>query len=272
MVTSKKLGVTVPVPCGRCPPCKHRRVNEWVFRMLEESKQHQYAHFVTLTYDTRFVPISENGFMTLNKRDFQLFMKRLREQSGVTGIKYYACGEYGSQTKRPHYHAIIYGIPDVTMYDQAWQLGQVHIGTVSGDSIAYTMKYMDKPNQFRMHARDDRVPEFPLMSKGIGSNYLTPEVVAYHKADLSRICLTRPGGHLIAMPKYYRKRIYDDDELGRQLPIIQSAVNQQVSDEKRSFDLKYAGTGYTFDQYTYSRRMARYTQFYSAQAPKRNTI
>jgi len=92
----------VPVPCGRCPPCKLRRVNGWVFRMLEEEKVSSSSHFVTLTYDTSTVPISDNGFMTLRKRDFQLFMKRLRKLCLDAKLKDYAVGEYGTNYKRPH--------------------------------------------------------------------------------------------------------------------------------------------------------------------------
>lgn len=96
-IVTTSRGDRVPVPCGRCPPCKQRRVNEWVFRLMQEDKNSVSAHFVTLTYDTRFVPISENGFMTLKKSDFQDFMKRLRFNTGIQGIKYYAVGEYGSK-------------------------------------------------------------------------------------------------------------------------------------------------------------------------------
>ena len=28
----------VPVPCGRCPPCRKTRINQWVFRLQQEDK------------------------------------------------------------------------------------------------------------------------------------------------------------------------------------------------------------------------------------------
>jgi len=159
----------VPVPCGRCPPCKRRRVDSWVFRLLQEELTHETAHFVTLTYDTRSVPISPNGFMTLDRGEFPRFMKRLRKLT-TNKLKYYMCGEYGTQRSRPHYHAIIFGVPKDSLYFDAWSLGgnslgNVVVGTVTGDSIAYTMKYIDKSTWKQKHGRDDRVPEFSLMSK-----------------------------------------------------------------------------------------------------------
>lgn len=139
-----KMGIEkVPVPCGRCPICKHRRVNTWVFRLSQELKRSVSGHFVTFTYDTRHVPISDNGFMTLRKKHFQDFMKRLRKLE-PNHLKYYAVGEYGTHNNRPHYHAIIFNVLDTGSYASAWEFGQIHIGHVSSDSIAYTMKYIDK--------------------------------------------------------------------------------------------------------------------------------
>lgn len=58
---------SVPVNCGKCLNCKKNKVNQWAFR-LEKEKQRSYsAYFVTLTYDTQWVPITPKGFMTLVK-------------------------------------------------------------------------------------------------------------------------------------------------------------------------------------------------------------
>lgn len=263
----------VPVPCGKCPPCKLRRVNSWVFRLLQEEKVSTAAHFVTLTYDIRCVPISENGFMTLSKRDFQLFMKRLRKLATPTlstnplvrPIKYYAVGEYGTQNNRPHYHAIIFNVSDEELYNMAWGLGQIHIGKVSGDSIAYTMKYIDKQRGKRLHVRDDRQPEFPLMSKCLGANYLTAEMIAYHKADLSRLYVTKEGGHKIALPRYYRQKIYTDADLKLQVELIQAKAAERELLDRREFDLLGYPSGFTFEQWKESGKYGRYQAFYKNQ-------
>lgn len=256
----------VPVPCGRCPPCKLRRVNSWVFRLLEEDKVSLSSHFITLTYDTRYVPISENGFMTLQKKDFQDYMKRLRKLCPDSTLKYYACGEYGSKNRRPHYHAIVFNCPDAELFARAWtidgnQLGTVHVGTVTGDSVAYTMKYIDKPSHGRQHARDDRQSEFPLMSKGLGSSYLSKAVIDYHLADISRLHVTKPGGHLIALPKYYRTKIYSDAQLKLQLPVIKSAMQEREQKNYMDYESMYGDTDYTYEAYVDSQRFGRYKSF-----------
>ena len=66
---------------------------------MQHEKDAMSAQFITLTYDTSTVPITRNGYMSLDKRDLQLFFKRLRKSQGKdsTGasmppIKYYAVG------------------------------------------------------------------------------------------------------------------------------------------------------------------------------------
>lgn len=112
--------------------------------------------------------------MDLSKRDIQLFLKRLRKaheshRGQMQPIKYYAVGEYGGITGRPHYHIILFNA-DIELIQDAWQNGQVHYGKVSGASVGYTLKYMTKPSRIPMHRNDDRTKEFSLMSKGLGKN------------------------------------------------------------------------------------------------------
>ena len=116
--------------------------------------------------------------MTTKKSDLQKFFKRLRKWHGknTTPLKYYAVGEYGGQTKRPHYHIVIFNA-DLSHFERAWSidlkpLGQIHIGTITEASIGYTLKYICKDSQIPMHKNDDRQKEFALMSKGLGDNYL----------------------------------------------------------------------------------------------------
>lgn len=242
------------VPCGRCPPCKHRRVNEWVFRMKKEEERSSSSHFITLTYDTDHVPISPNGYMTLRKKDFQDFMKRLRKAVSVdypeARIKYYAVGEYGTQNKRPHYHAIIFNVPDTQYFPDAWSLGGVmiggvHVGQVTSDSIAYTMKYIDKAGFEKRHSRDDREKEQPLMSKGLGDNYLTDEVRKYHLSDITgHMCLTTTGGGRISMPRYYRTRIYDEQQRSMQVDYIQRIEGENEKQKYLDFKRQFADRPY----------------------------
>lgn len=170
----------INVPCGKCPDCLVRRSNMWQVRLVEEDKISSSSLFVTLTYDPEHCPISENGFMTLDKSDVQKFMKRLRKISpSGKKIRYYAAGEYGEKFSRPHYHMILFDA-DKELVRKAWSLekkeiGDVHIGEASGAAIAYTLKYIHKGKVVPVHGNDDRVPEFALMSKDWEPPTLLPQ-------------------------------------------------------------------------------------------------
>ena len=146
MVKNPRYGITkdephsLPVPCGKCPECLKRRSSQWAFRLMEHDKVCRSSYFLTLTYDTSSVPITDGLYMTLCKRDTQLFWKRLRKKLHSYGcdqkISYYLVGEYGTKSERPHYHAIVFDLPDLynlaQIIREEWQNGQVDLGTVTG--------------------------------------------------------------------------------------------------------------------------------------------
>lgn len=217
---------SIPVPCGKCPNCLRRRVSGWSFRLMQEEKHASSAWFLTLTYSEKNVPRSKNGFKTLDKTDVQKFMKRLRKSVSVeypdVYIKYYLVGEYGGQTSRPHYHLILFNCPKLCYVEAAWNLGAIHYGEVSGASVGYTLKYMSKPPRFPKHRNDDRLMEFSLMSKGLGKSYLSEKVIRYHKTDpFNRAVLNIEGGKKIAMPRYYKEKIYEDKEQRKAIGLYQ---------------------------------------------------
>jgi len=205
------------VPCSKCPKCIRRRVSGWSFRLMQEDRISTSSHFLTLTYDTKFVPISASGKLTLQKEDLQLFFKRLRKAqcgNAQSPIKYYAVGEYGGRTQRPHYHIIMFNA-DLDFIQPAWKQGHIYYGSVSGASVGYTLKYMSKQKKGRIGTtpNDDRVPEFAVMSKGLGVSYLDETTCNWHVEDLTgRMYCTLAGGVKIAMPRYYKEKLYFEME------------------------------------------------------------
>lgn len=206
----------VPVPCGKCPNCLKRRLAAWSFRLEVESLAWEKQFFVTLTYDTEFVPITKNSFMTLNPDHMTLFFKRLRMVAGK--CRYYLCGEYGSQKKRPHYHLILFGNSsmDESKITQVWSdpktkkpYGDVYFGKVEPASIRYTVQYYDKGEWSPAHKRDDRLPEFSRMSQGIGRDFLTPAQIRAFLNNPAKGYIYDKEGKKIAIPRYYKNRLYD---------------------------------------------------------------
>lgn len=201
------------VPCGICPGCIGRKASSWAFRLMQEDRRSLSSHFITLTYDTKYIPITEDGLMELSIHDLQCYFKRLRHMAPV---RYYACGEYGDNTDRPHYHAIVFNCTPQEI-EKAWgkegkAIGGVHIGEVTVESIRYTLKYMQKIRK-RDLADQCRQPEFAIMSKGIGKGYLTEQMKSWHHQSLQghAYCML-PGGIKIPMPRYYADKLYSREQ------------------------------------------------------------
>lgn len=255
---------TYGVPCGRCSYCKLRRKKDWTFRMLQEDKRSFNSAFVTLTYDTQYVPITSNGFMTLDnpnilKPEDQVIIKRginkgkiKCRQDHITQflkqfraletrshnypedfpkMKYYLCAEYGEEYARPHYHLVIFNLYDHRNLGKAWKYGQIHIGeSVTGASIAYTAGYMDKLKRIPEHSKDYRRKEFSRMSRGIGDNYTTKQMKEWHKLDIvNNNYVSLGGGIKQAMPRYYYKKIYTDAEK----KLIQSNAQEKTLEKEQ---------------------------------------
>lgn len=197
------------VPCGKCPFCAATRRADWATRIEYEARLHVTKKFITLTYANPHLTWKD-GNPQLVKADLQKWFKRVRKAGHY--IRYYAVGEYGSRTFRPHYHVILFGdVPD-DVIRSSWPLGQVHIGTVTQQSIQYTLGYIVNKNWKHIH---HRLPPFSLMSRkpGLGANYITPAMIEWHRSD--RRNFTMVDGVKRHLPRYYKTKIFSKIDLVR---------------------------------------------------------
>ena len=224
---------TQQVPCGKCVECRKARVNSWFVRLKDEVGRYP-CKFITLTYDDVNLPYSENGLMSLHIRDVQLFFKRLRKLQSDK-IKYFAVGEYGGQTNRPHYHIILFNVKDFDNVSRCWDKGFVHYGDVTDKSIYYTLKYSVKNLfDFNGDVDDDRVKSKAFMSKGLGLGYLSDNIRRYYADDVSRP-VTLLGNRKLALPRYYRDKLFDDGQKIKRNILLSDVVKQKAerfSDKK----------------------------------------
>lgn len=197
----------VDVPCGHCDECLLAYKKHWADRCLMEMQDSHDNYFVTLTYS------ESDG--SLHKRDFQLFMKRLRKIVGP-GVRFFACGEYGSVYHRPHYHAVLFNCPlNVDGFSSlelrsAWPFGFVRVEPCLSERCAYVAGYTAKK------LLDWKVPEgfedpFILMSRrpGIGERYLRSHKDQIDSVD--KIYLPNSKGvQAITPPRYYYKLLEKD--------------------------------------------------------------
>lgn len=139
----------VTVPCGKCAACLNRRKDEWVLRLKQEFRNSGLSVFVTLTYNELSLPLSVDGTPSLRMADVSAFMKRLRKRTGP-GVRFFGCGEYGSQTNRPHYHILLFNVPEDILrhVTAAWPYGHVNVSPLNEKRIAYTCKYVLSSTNF----------------------------------------------------------------------------------------------------------------------------
>lgn len=208
--SDKNEEYAVSVPCGKCLACLSNKRQEWIFRLEQEFKYSKNAMFVTLTYDPKHYPGQ------LQKRDLQLFMKRLRKKDGSNSIRYYAVGEYGTNYGRAHYHILLFNGTEEHVR-QAWRdaeqkpIGVVHIGKVTQASIAYCTKYIIQ--QSGNEQPDGREKPFSLMSRGygIGGRYLTDNMVRWHRENMANYSVN--AGFKVRLSRFYKSKIwYKEDE------------------------------------------------------------
>lgn len=239
----------VQLPCGGCVGCRLDYSRQWANRCMLELQYHDSAYFCTFTYDDDHVPRSyypdpETGealpSLTLDKRDFQLLMKRIRRRFEDDKIRFFACGEYGGKTYRPHYHAILFGLhlDDLVPYktvreggelytyynspslQSCWcdsagnPIGYVVVGQVTWESCAYVARYVMKKlkgKEALFYDAHGIAPEFTLMSRrpGLARQYYDdhPDVFDYNKINIS----TPKGGKSFKPPRYF-ERLFEDDQ------------------------------------------------------------
>lgn len=200
------------IPCGKCIGCRLEYSRQWADRLMLEYKFHNpdECWFVTYTYDDENVPINfyiaSDGqrypSLSLDKAEFRQFNKSLRKHY-PDGLRFFAAGEYGEQTFRPHVHAIYFGLPldfeklvkwkvtdqGFTLYkcpelEAFWNRGNVLVSSVSWETCAYVARYVTKKlngDASKFYEEFNIEPEFSLMSRrpGIGRKYfdLHPEIV-----------------------------------------------------------------------------------------------
>lgn len=235
IVFNRKNGycdLPVTIPCGQCIGCRLERSRQWAIRCVHESKLHDDNAFLTLTYDNDHLPLDGS----LNKKHFQDFMKRYRKYLGGDKIRYYHCGEYGEELRRPHYHAIIFGhdFSDKKYWktekdnqyftsaalNKIWGKGQCVIGTVTFNSCAYVARYVLKKvtgekaeehysSNNLLGEETNLVPEYTTMSrnKGIGHEWYQKYKDEVYPDDFIVL-----NGMKMKPPKYYEQFFAIDEE------------------------------------------------------------
>ena len=248
------------VPCGHCLSCRCDYSRDWANRMILELSDHDSALFLTLTYDDAHLPKSPQGIPSLNKRDVQLFLKRLRKSFPHLSIRFYLAGEYGSRTNRPHYHAILYGIGLDSFSDlvfrgyneignpffsspklaSIWGNGFILMSSVTWRTCNYVARYVLKKQAQRDDSLGVAVPPFNVSSRrpGIGMSCASRLL---DSGDSVFSVDGKDGIHDIPIPRSVIKRLKELD-VDKYIDLCYS--RSKISRDKLILELDASGLRY----------------------------
>lgn len=261
----------IDIPCGQCISCRLEYSRQWAIRCMLESSKYEYNYFITLTYNDESLfseckkhnfkcdhngeIVSEFDSFVLMKSHLQQFMKNLRRyfeyHFNFTGIRFFACGEYGPSFLRPHFHIILFNcpIPDLTflksnfqgdvywtseIIDKCWNSRGYHIiGNCNFSTCSYVARYMLKKQKGKSTYYDDLglVPPFTLMSRapGIARDYYDENSKKIYFYDNLVITNSKGVAQRVKPPKYF-DRLYD----------IDFPEHMQLIKDRRSDSAKFA--------------------------------
>ena len=179
-------------------------------------------------------------YQTLLPSDVQKFMKRLRRhleyvpvkrrgiRDHIKKVRYFAVGEYGGKTYRPHYHIVVFGwkpsdlehlkwhngkeVFTSRQLQKCWRFGFSSVTEVNPYVAKYCARYVTKKFS-RLGSADPRskcvIPEFVLQSTrdgAIGATWFDKYGCDACKVGLATL---RVGDMIqrVAIPRYYWNRL-----------------------------------------------------------------
>lgn len=233
------------VPCGRCIKCKKANSRSWLFRLQQEVRHCQNSWYVTFTYNNDNLPEIwsdqyDRSIMTLDYEDVKKFFKRLRFNYNLNNVRYFLVGEYGKRFGRPHYHAVIFNVPDPKMIIDTWKHGFVDISKfdVSLGGGSYLTKYLCKDVNRKT---EERVKEKLLVSKGFGAQYLTDAIIQWHNENPYQNSYVVSQGVKTTIPKYYKEKLFHENRYAREevASAMQDMSRKKFEKEFNDLRMKY---------------------------------
>lgn len=248
------------VPCGKCKECRSSMKSAWMFRLTSELLDCQRKGwkfgFITLTYRDGCLPTVPDSCFLENPHSVPCFdvagvrsyiedvRNILWKRYKVKGLKYMVCSEYGSVTRRPHYHAIFSWSPDLSVKDffevlsSLWTArfgfvfprdylggidskGYTHLpfeiqGDIKG-AARYAAKYCCKDIDFQNLLLDNGIDEkhpdfkncrcFHIQSKSLGYSYFKNISVENAREFLLNGCCFIGEEKRYTLPVYIRNKI-----------------------------------------------------------------
>ena len=262
------------VPCNRCMACRINKGQEWTLRVLYELETNgNKGCFATLTFDPEYEP--PDG--SLRKKDVQNFNKRVRKYffgNGKSEYKYFACGEYGPKTFRPHYHVAMLGV-DIPFSEwifvrmengkpvytsptlsKLWPYGFNTIGFLEKASINYVTGYIQKKmygKAAKLYEDLGVIPPFQLASTYLGVGFVMEQADRIFENGF-----VSWYGKKMPIPKYYSRKIGLSDQVTDEGVNLRSQLAYDSQNEAmREWMDKTGKSEFEYAEYVISARLQK---------------
>lgn len=218
----------VPIGCQNCIECRGKKAREWQVRLNEEIKSARNGHFITLTFSDESIKdlakdCKATGYELDNEiatKAVRLWLERWRKKHKKS-IRHWLITELGHNgTENIHLHGIIWTDHDLKEVEQTWKYGFMWKGKetngkyenyVNEKTINYIVKYVNKVDE-----KHTKYKSIILTSAGIGHNYTKQQqgdhIKNKYKGKETIETYRTPTGQKIALPIYYRNKIYTEEE------------------------------------------------------------
>lgn len=229
----------VPIGCQECIECRKQKAREWQVRLLEDIKTNKNGKFITLTLSNQQIknitegkdidgkqvrePINPEitGYELDNEiatQAVRYFLERWRKKYKKS-LRHWLVTELGHNgTENIHLHGIVWTDTCLREVEKIWGYGFIWkghlrngslINYVNGQTVTYITKYVHK-----IDVKHKLYKSKILTSPGIGNHYTLTHNSKRNKfkgKDTYEVYKTGTG-HEMAMPIYWRNKIYTEKE------------------------------------------------------------
>lgn len=207
----------IDVPCGRCYHCRKSYKTQWNLRLQIHYfslsvKQRLNSYFVTLTFSDDNLPSptpTKKEISPLIRR----FLENVRYRYGRS-FTHWIVSEYGDDTHRFHLHGIFFDIPfDIRYLYKLWNYGFVSYRQLNPKRITYVTTYINKLNKGSLLEKPHE-RQFIFSSPKIGKSWTEnhQNITTSHVDGVPSPFLYH-ANRPFAMPRYFRHKIYTEQEL-----------------------------------------------------------
>ena len=199
--------------------CRKQKAQQWKVRLNEELKVQKYSYFVTLTFSNESlkelmkeceITTEVNGIAALAVRRF---LERYRKKNGKS-LRHWLITELGHEnTERIHLHGIIFPPKEMSNeeLEKYWKYGRTDNGMYCNQqTINYIVKYVTKIDTDHKNYKP-----IIMCSAGLGADFVNTigakNTYKYIKGNSAEY-YTLPNGAKVALPIYYRNKLYTDKE------------------------------------------------------------